>query len=175
MRFLFTKSNLLGSKTIRWGLGQDCSHVAFEVTPSGFADPVVIESRLDRGVFAHDLPGLLKVNEIVHSLRLVAPNPAFEDALFESLIKNAVGRKYDRKAFFFWIGAAIAKRALGRSMPTKNPWGTRRDHLCVEVIRGSERIIEDGLGISLSGIDFEMTSPLDLMHILARSPRLVIS
>lgn len=175
MRFYFTKSNLAGSKFIRWGLGEDCSHFAMGFDLPGFSQPQVVESRLDKGVFAHNLTGLLELNTIVHELRLREPDPSFEEKLFQSMMKHAVGRKYDAKAFYFWIAAGFVKRAFGSKLPHKNPWGTKRDHLCVEIIRGSELVLEEGLGMSLKGIDFEMTSPYGLLQILASSPRLVFS
>lgn len=174
MRFLFTKSNLWGSRLIRWGLGEDVSHVAVQLDLPNFGTPIVVESRLDQGVIASPLAAFLERNQIVHELVLDVPNAAFEELLYLSLQKNAVGRRYDQKGFAFWIAAVLAKKALGRKVPSTNPWGTRKDHLCVEIVRGSERVLEDGLGISLGEIDFEMTSPRGLMWILAKSPRLAL-
>lgn len=155
MIFLFTKNNLIGSKAIRWGLGNDCSHFAIM-----FESPeAVYESRLESGCGRDTVAAFLKRNRVVHSLELTKTDSVFEKNLRDSLEKNSMNCRYDSGAILFWAIAALGKRLFGLPLPQKNPWGKGGEHYCVEIIRGSEHILDDYLGTDFSSVDIEMTSP----------------
>ena len=96
----------------------------------------------------------------------------FEKALYESIRQTTDGKKYDRGAIGFWAVAAIGKKLFGLPQPEKNPWGKRGEHYCVEVLRGSEKILDKYLGTSFAGRDLEMISPYQAYLILRESKRL---
>lgn len=167
MRFYFTKNRLIGSKAIMWGLGEDCSHMAI-----GFEDRgIVIESRLDHGVGEDSEDAFRARNTIVHQLTLKSSHLPFENELRQSLNKG-LGKRYDGGAMVFWTLAALGKKLLGRPLPHKNPWGKRGEHYCVEIIRGSEAILDAHLGTDFGKRDVEMISPFQAYKILAASPKL---
>jgi len=168
MKFLWTKNNLIGSKAIRWGLGEDCSHFAIM-----FESPeAVFESRLESGCGRDTVSAFLKRNTVVHALEPVTKSVLFERDLFRSLEKNALNCRYDSNAIFFWAVAAFGKRLFGMPLPQKNPWGSRGEHYCVEIIRGSESLIDNQFGTEFGLVDVEMTSPHMAYKMLSASKKL---
>lgn len=164
IRFLFTRSNLVGSRAIRQALNEDCSHFAFEHNGQ------VIESRIEAGVKERPLAEFTKVNYVVHSLTLREPNKEFEKRLTESIIEHGQGYPYDAKAICFWAAMILAKRWFNRPLPSSNQWGTMGAHTCVEILRGSERLAGEYLLVDLLSRELEMTSPHMLYKILRKSP-----
>jgi hypothetical protein len=166
MRFYFTKNGLPGSKAIMWGLGEDCSHLAI-----GF-DDFVIESRMGEGCGEAPKWEFLKRNKVVHTLTLKDPDPNWEASLLKSVRMNTKGKKYDKGAIAFWAAAALGKKLFGMAQPHKNPWGKKGEHYCVEILRGSEKILDGHLGTDLGKLDLEMLSPYQAYLVLKKSPLL---
>jgi len=166
VKFLWTKNNLIGSKAIRWGLGEDCSHFAIMFE----APEAVFESRLESGCGRDTLSAFLKRNTVVHCVVLKEKDPIFSGALLESLSKNALNCRYDKGAILFWAVAALGKRMFGMPLPQKNPWGKNGEHYCVEIVRGSEGILDQKLCTQFSKYDIEMVSPHMAYEEIANSP-----
>lgn len=164
--FLFTKNGLIGSRLIRQALGDDCSHFAF------YKDGLVIESRMETGVQVSDYKKFLARNVVVHALHLKESDKVFEKQLWLSIEDHGQGRPYDGKAIAFWAAAVLANRWFNRPLPTSNKWGTMGSHTCVEILRGSERLVGDYLGVDLLARELEMTSPHMLYRTLRASKKL---
>lgn len=166
MKFFFTKNGLPGSVAIRWGLGEDCSHMAI-----GFFD-CVFESRMEEGARGSSYADFLRRNTIVHQLSTKNEDREWEMAVYNSVLKNCDGKRYDKGAIAFWAVAALGKKLFGLPQPEKNPWGKRGEHYCVEIIRGSEGLLDKKLGTDFGKRDVEMISPYQAFQILRKSPAL---
>jgi hypothetical protein len=132
----------------------------------------VFESRMEEGARGSSLKDFLSRNTVVHTLTLKDPDPEWEMALYNSVIKNCDGKRYDKGAITFWAVAALGKKLFGLPQPEKNPWGKKGEHYCVEVIRGSEALLDKKLGTDFGTRDVEMISPYQAYLLLKKSPRL---
>jgi hypothetical protein len=154
MRILWTKSAHVGSKVIRWGWGEDCSHVAVAFGPR------VYESRLQTGVVETRLKDFLARNTIVHEWTL--PFRPSEDAAAEVVIRAKQGCRYDAKAILWWSVCALGRRAFGIGSTKHNQWGDRSQYYCVEILEG----LESMLGIP--DVDLQMERPHTLWALLSK-------
>ncbi len=145
MIILWTTNNMWGSRLIRWGFGDDCSHVAVQFGAT------VYESRLQDGVKSRGLSDFLSVNQVVH--RKVITWSATDESIAECIVKTKQGSRYDTKALLWWAVCALGRRITGR-VPAHNQWGDKDQFFCVEVLSG----LEGMLGLPGS-IDLQMERP----------------
>jgi hypothetical protein len=169
MKFYFTYNSLPGSRAIRRALGEDCSH--FALAHNG----LVIESRMENGVRECSEFDFLSRNRVRHSLELKAVDHDFAGKLVASVKEHARGADYDPGAILFWAAAVLAKAWFNKPLPTHNKWGTAGRHTCVEILRGSEHMLGDYLGVALAGRDLEMTTPHGLYALLTKSPKIRVA
>ena len=157
MIFYWTKSEKFGSRLIRWGLEEDCSHFAvcfFEDSEN----PRVLESRLDSGFCDIQLSEFLgHGREIVHGLQF------FDLGENETIIYNAMreslkGAEYDSPAIVYWFFMGLARRLFRVALPPKNRWGKTEKVYCVEILQAIPGLLWE-LGVDIESFDLEMTSP----------------
>lgn len=162
MIFLWTKSSLVGSKLIRWGLDEPCSHFAICFFENHGASALVIESRVETGVQPCWLGDFLGRNEIVHALHAPIENVKAEAKLFHQVGSRLQGRKYDKNSVAFWSAMALRRKFFGTKMPPRNEWGRSELVYCVEVLEAMPEYLTE-LGVALN---LEMTSPEMAYNIL---------
>jgi len=131
MKFLFTKSNLPGSRLIRWGLNTDVSHFAILFMEDLGDNAIVIESRLGQGVRPIWLKDFLAHNDVVTA---VAHDTDQEKYLYGKILDKVGGQPYDWKAVTFLSVAVIMKKLFKRPLPKKNLWGAKDMQYCSEVL-----------------------------------------
>ena len=160
MKLLFVRSQLLGSKLIRWGLRESCSHFAVEFGDLG----VVFESKLQGGAQIHKIEEFHRTHETVHTLAFTYPQDT--DAVFQTMMKKFLGDRYDFYAFFFWCKCVLANRLFGTPIPKKNLWAKHGYNMCTELASGIEWI---RLWAEATGTDLEMIGPETLYFELLRT------
>lgn len=127
MRIVFTKSNLIGSKLIRWGLNEPTSHVAFV-----FDEKLVIHSSLN-GVELAWFNTFCKKNDIVFHLKYDLPLEQ-EEEIYQSILNNYDSSGYDYKAYFYFAWCILKMKLFKTPLPKSNAWGSKGSFLCTEMI-----------------------------------------
>lgn len=162
MRFYFTKNNLIGSKAIRWGLDEDCSHFAF-----GSDNPyTILESRLETGFGKSNYESFHNRNSVVHCLEVHA-TPDQGRALYDRIVSNCAGKAYDQNGVLWWTWVAFTRKVFGRPKPTVNQWQDKHKFYCVEILIGVEDLLKEMLGVD---VILSMMTPHDLFLKLKESP-----
>jgi len=123
MKIAFTRSSLVLSKFIRWGLKEDVSHIVFI-----FDDNIVFHANLS-GCHIEWFNTFKKKVEIVDVIEYKFPLEV-EEKIYQSIINKNDGRGYDYKAFIYFIYAAFIHRFFGRPMSITSKWGCKRRFIC---------------------------------------------
>jgi len=156
MKFLFSKSTLILSKAIRWGLNEPVSHFALQF------GPLVVHSNL-LGVQVTTSNEFRKHAEIIYELKHETTKE--KHALLFLDVCNFVGRPYDWGAFIYFIWRAILWRLFKNPIPKRNPWGDRGAFLCTEIYT----IVASHLPGVQAPQDLDLVSPYKLYLILKES------
>jgi hypothetical protein len=122
MRVLFTKSDLCGSKLIRWALEEPVSHVALE------HDGVVLHSTWG-SVDLDALGTFLEHREIIYTIDV--PDYGLADMI--ELANRYEGSSYDFTGLVYFSVAALLRKFLNVPLPKSNTWNTPGQFLCTEV------------------------------------------
>lgn len=123
MKVLFTKSNLIGSRIIRWATGEDVSHCALQW------GPIVIHAAL-LGVEIWAYENFLDVHEVKYEFEL----PQKDDADSLANLVKKQGSAYDYTAVL-WLGLSfLFKKVTGRLLPGPNKWASKRAFCCTEYL-----------------------------------------
>jgi hypothetical protein len=135
MIFLFTKSNKIGSRLIRWATNGRTSHfsIGFDTDTDGRG--LIIHSHF-RGVHLDWFNSFIDKNEVVMKLRLRSKIPLkIEDRLFQHLLTASYGKKYDIGAFLFFALDILKHKIFRLPRSSKNLWQSRNQYLCVEIYK----------------------------------------
>jgi hypothetical protein len=119
MQILFTRSNKIGSKIIRWGLGEPVSHAAIRY------DDYVVHSYM-HGVTMTHISEFLKHSEVVYTVTI--PNNV--PRLFRLFLRTSTA-SYDIGALLY-LTLHFGLRKMGIPSPKKNLWQTSGMYLCTE-------------------------------------------
>lgn len=163
MKFLWTTSDKIGAKLIRWGLDSDCSHFAicFDEDIGG----IVFHSQ-GKGAKLEWLSEFLKNNTVVHALCFKTPlTLQDEEDIYRRLVNSYSSDRYDYPAIGWWAWRAFLKKAFNIPIGSHNRWQQRGMSLCTNLaggVRWLRKLAEE------KKIDLEMISPHDL-HALALS------
>ena len=155
MRHLWTKSSKWGSRLIRWGLDEDCSHYALEFFSERGDKALVIESRFPSGPRIRTREQFLKKNTLVHEVNYPL-SVEDETNIFHDAIGHLFGLKYDFKAVLFFAYAAFLKKFFDVPLPRYNPWGTDTMAYCSEIIFLLDHEFDQ---FDFSCLDSDMISP----------------
>jgi hypothetical protein len=125
MRIIAVKSNAIGSRFIRWGIGEDASHLAI-----AFNDNTFLHSYLN-GVELLTLPEFEKHKYIETDSVLLTVS---DEKLFkEKMIRKLVKADYDYGAFIYFGYRAALKKLFRVKMP-QTGFDDRDRFICTEVI-----------------------------------------
>jgi hypothetical protein len=125
LKILWVKSNLIGSRLIRWGLGIDCSHVAL-----WFEDVRLIYHSYGKGMHEVDPTEFFKINTTVHSIDLTCD----EFAIYSEFSAAVVDIEYDYSALAYLAWRGSLKKFLGVPFPQKNLLQHDSKYLCTEAL-----------------------------------------
>lgn len=156
MKLVWTKSNRILSKLIRWGLGVDCSHflIVFESPAGGLC----FESNL-LGTHPKFWKTDKKTLTIVHQIDLPL-SVEVEDHVWDVVVDKYDGKGYDYYAFAYFAWRVLLKKCFNIAMPPKNKWAQNGSFLCDEVYVA---LIDAGVLPDL-GIDIAISSPHDVFE-----------
>jgi len=172
MIFIWTKNNLIGSKLIRWGLDEPCSHFAICFFEERGDSAPVVESRLGHGAQPSWFGDFCDRNEIVHALQGPSISGREESSRFHSVSSQLQGRSYDKYGILYWVYAVSMRKFFGKKLPGKNQWGRNELVYCVEVLETMPIYLKE-LGVDLADFDLEMTSPEMMYNMLIESQQLI--
>lgn len=152
MKLIWTKSRQPLSILIRWGLKEPVSHFAIV-----FDNKIVFHSNL---LGAHiDWFNYFKTQCDVVFEKDFNLSLDVEENIYQSILDKNVGKKYDFKAFAYFIWRGILWRFLNIPFPEKNKWAKDGAFLCTGL--AAELPVQEFP--ELNGIkDTEMTSPYQL-------------
>lgn len=135
MIFAFTKSNLIGSKAIKWALREPVSHVAVifdEGKSAGFKSGIVFHSHFS-GVQFSWFEHFSRTNSAVYTLRPKNLSLELEERIFQTVVQNFYGKDYDARLFVEFFFHAICKKVFGMKLPAKSMWDSKDSFLCTEL------------------------------------------
>jgi len=170
MIFLFTKSDKVGSKLIRWGLSTDISHLAIleDYLPDDLS--LVIESRMLTGVDITWLRSFEKHSTIVKAYRAKEMEPLESVRLFQKVSLSIGGADYDIKGVGFLAASVIiCIKLLGKELPTENKWADKDDFYCSETLRAIKKELL-ALGVNLDKFANQMVTPDRAEFLFKNSP-----
>lgn len=166
MIFAFTKSDLIGSKAIRFATNAPTSHfaVSFNEQKGGYG--IVFHSSF-HGVGIEWLGHFIKRNKIVFALRpKVSIGLAGEEELYQALVQNFYGAEYDWSLLPEFGYHALKQRFIGCPMPAKSKFGSHKAYLCTEI---APKIQEVRPEFFSSPLPTEMISPYTLYKNMYKS------
>jgi len=159
MKLIWTKSNLVLSNIIRWGLETDCSHFALVFnSPAG---GLMFESNL-MGTHPKFFRNAQKSFEIVHLIELNLPIE-IEDRIWDRIVDKYDSRDYDYPGFFYFAWRGLLKKVFKIPFPKKNKWAKDNAFLCDEVYKC---LIEENIVPDLN-IDLAITPPHEIYEKLS--------
>jgi len=123
MRLVFTTSDRILSKLIRWTFQEDVSHCGIL-----FDEKLVFHSSLF-GVEIQGIYAFQKISRIMHIIDIPLPLNA-EEAIYQRLLEKYEGESYDYRAFAYFVWCAFLYRIFGWPFPDKNVWQRPEDFLC---------------------------------------------
>jgi len=150
VHYLFSRRNLIGSKTISWGTKH--LYPEFEKTPSHVAILInnrwVHESTLESGVRVMSYPKWLEINEEV--AKIESPE-VWEYEYIKQIFWYVKNKKYDWMGIIYLGLWMIPSKLFGMRIPTKNKWETQDKYFCSEVMG---RMLER---------NYDMRTPVDIL------------
>jgi len=156
MKFQWSKSGSVLSKTIRWGLNEPVSHFSFS-----FDNLLVIHSDL-LGIEIHGHNKFLKKHEVVYEI-----DPGYtkeeEDELYYRIVKNYDDRGYDFKAFAYFGYRVILYKTIREPIPTTSRFNDGRSFICTEM---AGLLPNWDLITQYNPIELSVTSPYKLYNFM---------
>lgn len=152
VQYLFSQSDLIGSKAIVWGTKHQYPDLKPSEIPSHVAILInnkwVFQSTLEDGVHVMGYKAWKEINREVKKLNC-AETRYYED--IKAMFKELKGQKYDWGGVVY-MGLHLAKQKLFRTeLPSENKWHDKDKYFCCEVMA------------KMTGLDYQMTSPVQVM------------
>lgn len=154
MKLVWTKSNLILSVLIRWGLNTDCSHFAivFESPDGG----LMFESNL-LGTHPKFFKTAQKHMTVVHEIDMPV-SVEVEDHVWDIVVDDYDDRDYNFKAFFYFCWRAFLNKVFKIPFPAQTKWSNPNNELCIQIFKA---LIDAGVLPDL-GLDLAIASPHEL-------------
>lgn len=169
MIYYFTSNKLVGSRLIKWGLDDDCSHFAVGFWNHDYA--LIVESTMGSGFRLSWLSDFKKRNKIVHALRYEVDN-AFDGDHYKKICGHLHGSKYDYKGVLWWfvIGLLYKLKIITKEKldTIKNQWADRNSVYCVEVLKAQKEFLESK-GFDMSGLNIQNLRPHKAYELLLKT------
>lgn len=159
MKLLFVRSQLLGSRLIRWGLEEECSYFAICFDDQAKGSGIVFESKAsgaELSWFGH----FKKTHYLIHALSFNEPmDLEAEESIYQSILAQYSGQGYDWRALGYWVLQVIGHRLLKLPISRQNAWQQAGYNLCTGLAAGVPWIAG---WAQESFIDLEMIGPESL-------------
>lgn len=175
MKIVFTTNNLPGSWLIRWGVSNSffglvpVSHVLIE-----FDNKICFQSEL-AGTNIEWLSQAQKRHRFIYKCELDFPTTLeLEERIYQDVIEEHVGGGYDYMAIVYIAWVCLVRKtqmAFGRQprpFPARNPLGSERRIMCMELLEGLDKKFAEVIGQKLlpDGADLEMIDPWRVLNML---------
>lgn len=128
MKIIWTRNSLPLSKLIRWGLKEQSSHVAIV-----FDNKIVFHSNL-MGVGIQWYNTFKKQHEVVYEIDYKM-SLVDEETIYQSIINQFDGYRYDYRAFVYFVWRGVLKRFLNKPLPKINPFDNENSFMCIELLK----------------------------------------
>ncbi len=137
MIFLFTKSDLIGSKMIRWALDEPISHcaVVFDAAFDGKNHQGIVFHSHFGGVKFSWLKHFYTSNRTIFALRPKDDSLENEERVYRKIVDNFYGEDYDKKMFFEFSYYALRYKLTGKPIPQESKLGDGQSFLCTELAK----------------------------------------
>lgn len=135
MKIVFTKSNNIFSKLIRFFLNEPVSHMAIV-----FDEKIVFQSNL-LGVSIAWYETFKKKNDVVYEFDF---NTVLEkeEELYQNVITVNDEKDYDFAAFFYFSWRAILYKFFKIPIPRFNKFNNINQYLCIEILKFFKKDID---------------------------------
>lgn len=158
MKIIWVRSDLPLSLLIRWGLGENSSHVGLL-----FDDKLFFNSELT-GCKPLWFKSYLKTRSIVYQIEYDFSLEQ-EEKIYQSVIDVNDGKGYDIFALFYFIWRGFLFKYFKIPFPKKNRWSVSGKFICTGLLSD----LPKELFPELQGIDLDMVSPDTVFRILLNS------
>lgn len=169
MMFLFTTSNKIGARAIRWALNEPVSHfaVVFDESEDGYG--IVFHSHFS-GVSFDWFKHFYSQNRIVHALRPKEKTSLpTEEKIYQAVVSKMYGKDYDRTLFAEFTFYALRRKLTGKEIPRLGRYGKGDAYLCTEVARNLQAAHPAYLSQTLTG---DLITPFQLYTLMKQSESL---
>jgi len=168
MMFLFTTSNKIGARAIRWALNEPVSHFAicFDETENGYG--IVFHSTMN-GVKFDWWNNFYQHNKIVYALKPKSLGLQKEEQVYQAIVRRHYGRGYDIGAFLAFSYYALRRKFTGASIPIGENAGSADRYLCTELAHSLRELCPEFLPQSLP---LSLISPYALFQNMHQSKEL---
>lgn len=173
MILLWTKSSLIGSKTIRYVLGEPVSHFAtvfFIGEDPDVSNGIVLHQKINGGFKITWLPYFLKNYDVVKSLRPVDISYQSSKNILRVMLNEFSGTSYDGGSLLYFSWRAILRRIFSIPLPESGKWGSENDPLCTGHARVLHRVKPEWFSYTPS--DLDITTPFSLYKNISASGQL---
>lgn len=150
----------LGSKIIRFGLGEDASHliVMFPATDS-------VLHFYGSGFVCEGIEKVLPVYDEVASVFIGAG--ALECAIARTMIQRLIGTEYDTHGFLYFGMMALRRKVLRLPLPKRNHAQRDERNLCTEILYCFFDVWAEVMGQSAPfAYDLAITTPIDCVKLV---------
>jgi len=160
MMFLFSTSDKIGAKAIRWALDEPCSHFAivFDEREDGYG--VVFHSHLS-GVQFDWFRSWHTQNKIVYALRPKSVQLLEEERIYQAIVSQFYGKRYDAAAFVEFGVRALRRKLFGTAIPARSSFGQKDAYLCTEIAPALQQAKPEYFSAPLTG---DLTTPYALFN-----------
>lgn len=159
MILLWTKSKLIGSKVIRYGLDEPVSHYATAFI-IGKKTGIVLNQRANGGFKIEWLSYFLKKNQIVYALSPLNIDSASKSSLLIEMMNEFSGTFYDTGSLIYFCWRVFLRKFFDVPLPAKSLWGDDKYPLCTGHGKVLYRLMPRWF--STKPNDFDITSPYSL-------------
>ena len=125
---VWTSSDKVGSRLIRWATGAAASHVAFVLDSR-----LVMHSTFSKGVHLQWLQNFLKGRDIIYRIDFISMPLKLEEAVYLELISTE-SRNYDFGAFIYLSYRYVLHKWFKRPLPKTNNMASSNADICLELL-----------------------------------------
>jgi hypothetical protein len=164
--YYFTKSDLFGSKLIRWAFDDRASHMALAFEFEG--KETILESRIETGFSTTTKKEFFYRNTLVNKVELTLPLDD-EILIYDRTIRKLKDTRYDYNGILFWGAIALAYKmdfiAEDKADSMRNRWADKDSAYCVELLRCQMGLLES-IGFDVSYLKRQMLRPDKALELL---------
>lgn len=162
MILMWTTSDRIGSRLIRFGTEEEASHFCLAFSING-EKQLLLQQEMG-GFEVLWLNKWLKTRRVVKALEPIDSSDRENRALMAEILNRFSATEYDHGAFYYFAWRAALRRFFDIPLPPKNKWGSDRDPLCVGI---AETIYKERPEwFKKKPSEFDIITPMGLYHLM---------